>query len=180
MSLARPLAPDPYAKLPPVDRFVLTSTDLTDGRPMPVRHVLTDAAAGAENLSPHLAWSGFPAGTQGFAVTCFDPDAPTPSGFWHWAVADLPAEVRELPTGAGGAGALLPGKAFQLRNDRGDREYRGAAPPEGDHAHRYYFVVHAVDVPSLGLDAQVTPAVLSFNLAFHTLARAQLVATYQR
>jgi hypothetical protein len=164
MSLDRPIAEDPYEKLPAVASFGVRSDDLTDGAPMPTRHEFT-----AEDLSPHLAWSGFPPGTASFVVTCFDPDAPTPSGFWHWAVVDLPADMTSLPSGAG-----------QADNDRGTVGYRGANPPEGDRAHRYYFVVHAVDVPSLGVDADSTPTVASFMLAFHTLARAQLVATCQR
>ncbi len=175
MSLDRPIHPDPYELLPAVGSFSVTSTDLTAGDPITDHH-----AGGGENISPQLSWSGFPAATESFAVTCFDPDAPTPSGFWHWAVAGIPATVSELANGAGKAGgAGLPAGAFHLRSDGGPSSYLGPMPPPGDRAHRYYFVVHAVDVPTLDVDASASPAVLSFNLAFHTLARAILIGTYQ-
>lgn len=180
MSLERPLAQDPYDKLPQVGSFTLTSTDITDGSPMAARFAYEGAADGAENLSPQLTWRDFPEATASFAVTCYDPDAPTPSGFWHWVLVDLPATVTSLDTGAGAASAALPAPALHVRNDWSSRDYGGPFPPDGDRAHRYYFVVHAVDVERLGLDEQASPAVVSFNLAFHTLARAQLIATFQR
>jgi Raf kinase inhibitor-like YbhB/YbcL family protein len=174
MTLDRPLAEDPYQKLPPVAAFDVTSTDVTGGAP------LADAqVADGGNMSPQLSWSGYPAGTKSFVVTCFDPDAPTPSGFWHWLAVDIPADVTQLPAGAGESDDKLPGGAFHVRNDAGDPSYAGAAPPEGDHAHRYFFVVHAVGDDSLGVDAGASPAVVSFNLAFKTLARAQIVGTHQ-
>lgn len=180
MDLERPVAPDPYGLLPVVPSFTVVSDDLVHGGVLPDRH----ARDGAD-VSPHLAWSGAPAGTASYTVTCFDPDAPTPSGFWHWTVLDLPATTTSLPTGAGGTGGTvphgaLPAGAVTLRSDYGDAAYGGAAPPEGDRAHRYFFVVHAVDAPTLGLDATATPAVAAFTLAFHTVARAVLVATYRR
>jgi Raf kinase inhibitor-like YbhB/YbcL family protein len=135
--------------------------------------------AGGEDVSPQLSWSGFPAETKSFAVTCFDPDAPTGSGFWHWAVADIPVEVTELPTGAGAPGAHLPTPAITLRGDAGAARYIGAAPPAGHGPHRYVFTVHAVDVETLGIDAEATPALLGFNLFSHTLARAVIIATYE-
>ncbi len=110
----------------------------------------------------------------------YDPDAPTASGFWHWAVVDIPAQVTELPRGAGDEGGTgLPQGAFQLRNDAGQARYIGAAPPEGHGKHRYFIVVHAVDVESLGLSKDATPAVLGFNLFFHTLGRALIVPWYE-
>jgi Raf kinase inhibitor-like YbhB/YbcL family protein len=177
MSLDRPIAPDPYELLPAVDSFELTSDDVTDGEQMALTFV--HDSAGGENRSPHLAWSAAPNGTQSFAVTCFDPDAPTPSGFWHWVVTDLSASTTSLPRGAGtGGGSGLPEGAVTMRNDYGTHDYGGAAPPQGDGPHRYYFVVHAIDVPSLDLPAETSCAAVSFNLAYHTLARAILVPTY--
>lgn len=180
MSLDRPAAQDPYLKLPGVAAFTLSSTDVADGQPMPAAQAYDGAADGAANSSPQLTWSGAPDGTKSYVVTCYDPDAPTPSGFWHWVLVDVPAEVTELAAGAGQDGAGLPGTAFHVRNDWSSKDYGGAYPPDGDRAHRYYFVVHAVDVATLGVDAEVSAAVVSFNLVFHTLARAQLVPTFQR
>ena len=124
---------------------------------------------------------GFPDATRSFAVTVYDPDAPTGSGFWHWAVCNIPATVTELRRGAGSSNdAGLPGTAVTVRNDAGLRGYLGAAPPEGHGPHRYVFAVHALDVDALDVDSDATPAILGFNLTFHTLARAVLVATFER
>ena len=133
----------------------------------------------AGNTSPQLSWECAPAETKSYTVTCFDPDAPTPSGFWHWVLVDLPADVTSLDTGAGAEGASLPGSAFMVRNDAGTQGFMGAAPPEGDQVHRYFFVVHAVTEDSLGVDDSASPAVVSFNLAFKTAGRAILHGTYQ-
>ena len=172
MSLDRPVAPDPYELLPSVATFSLTSTDVTDGAPL-----LDEQVADKGNTSPQLSWSGAPEGTQSYVVTCFDPDAPTPSGFWDWVLVDVPADVTSLDTGA--ATGVLPGAAFHVRNDTSEATFTGAAPPQGDMPHRYYFVVHAVSAPSLGVDESVSPAVVSFNLAFKTLGRAIIHGTYQ-
>ena len=172
---------NPYEQLPQVASFELTSEDVQDGEKLKAPQLSgLFGVAGGEDMSPQLSWSGFPDGTKSFAVTCYDVEAPTASGFWHWAVVDIPANVTELVRGAGdepGSG-LAPG-AFQLRNDAGVRRFLGAAPPPGHGRHHYYFVVHAVDVESLGIDKDATPAFLGFNLFSHTLARAMIVAWYE-
>jgi Raf kinase inhibitor-like YbhB/YbcL family protein len=175
MSLDRPVAPDPYQLLPAVGSFAVTSSDVTAGKPMD--QMFAHPGLGGRNVSPHLSWSGFPAETRSFTVTCFDPDAPTPSGFWHWVLDNLPTSVTELDQGAGGQEP--PGNAFSLRNDYSETGYGGPYPPEGDRPHRYFFVVHAVDVDALALTPDSSAAYASFNLAFHTLARGIITPTYQ-
>jgi Raf kinase inhibitor-like YbhB/YbcL family protein len=166
---------DPYARLDPVPSFSLTSDDITDGQPLKAAQYGADA--GGQDVSPQLSWSGAPAGTKSFAVTVYDPDAPTGSGFWHWAVANIPATVTSLPAGAGSQGGTLPDGATPVLNEMRLPHFIGATPPQGTGVHRYYVVVHAVDVDHLDLDPQGTPAVLGFNLHFHTLGRAILVGT---
>lgn len=172
VDLSRPQTPDPYPLLPAVAAFDVTSDDVVDGQPLDDAQV-----ADKGDTSPHLRWSNVPDGTKSFTVTCFDPDAPTPSGFWHWVLVDLPADTRELPTGA--AAAPLPEGAFHVRNDGGRAGFLGAAPPQGDQPHRYFFVVHAVGEDTLGIDADATPAAASFALAFTTLGRAIVHGTYR-
>ncbi|MGQ4598939.1 YbhB/YbcL family Raf kinase inhibitor-like protein [Nocardia sp. R6R-6] len=176
------MAYNPYDALPQVPSFTLTSTDVTDGRPLNNDQVSGVFGAGGKDISPQLSWSGVPAETKSFAVTVFDPDAPTASGFWHWAVADIPGTVSSLPSGAGSGeeGGALPAGAITLRNDGGFRGFVGAGPPPGHGPHRYFVVVHAVDVDSLGIDENATPAYLGFNLFAHTLARATLIGTYEQ
>lgn len=171
---------DPYAALPSLPSFTLRSNDVADGETLATPHRSGIFGAGGEDRSPHLSWAGFPAETKSFAVTCFDPDAPTASGFWHWAVFDIPASVTELASGAGDAsGSGLPASAITLKNDGGIKQYLGAAPPAGHGPHRYYFVVHAVDVESLGIDPESTPAFLGFNLFSHTIGRAVITPVYE-
>lgn len=175
MDLSRPLAPEPYSMLPRVPSFTLTSDDIADGTPLD-----DEFALGGGNVSPHLRWSGFPRATRSFLVNCFDPDAPTPAGYWHWTVVDLDSTVTELERGAGESDLTLPGAAFHARSDDGSDAYEGAGPPPGDIAHRYVFAVHALDVATLGLDHTASPTVVAFNALFHTLARATLTPTYRR
>ncbi|MBB6633333.1 YbhB/YbcL family Raf kinase inhibitor-like protein [Cohnella thailandensis] len=168
---------NPFAKLAEVASFQVTSNDISEGLPLPPRHY-SSGIEGGQDLSPHLKWSGAPEGTKSFAVTAYDPDAPTGSGLWHWAVIDIPADVTELPTGAGDEqGSGLPQGAMQLPNDVQLKRFIGAAPPAGHGPHRYYFVVHALDVEKIGVGPNATPALLGFTMQSHTLGRAVLMAT---
>jgi Raf kinase inhibitor-like YbhB/YbcL family protein len=168
--------PEPFKRLSPRPYFTLTSTDIAEGEPLPPAQF--GAASGGSDVSPQLSWSGFPPETKSFVITAYDPDAPTSSGYWHWAVADIPASVTEIAAGAGTPGSpVLPAESVTLPNEARITTFIGAGPPEGTGVHRYFFTVHAVDVPSLELDPSCTPAVLGFNLHFHSIARAVLMAT---
>jgi Raf kinase inhibitor-like YbhB/YbcL family protein len=172
---------NPYEELPKLPSFVLTSTDFVDGGGFATPQVSGMMGAGGSDTSPQLAWSGFPPETKSFAVTVYDPDAPTASGFWHWAVFDIGATVTSLVSGAGDdTGSGLPDGAVQLANDAGLKRFVGAAPPAGHGPHHYYVAVHALDVSSLGLPDGATPAYLGFNLFSHAIARAVIVATYEQ
>lgn len=176
MDLERPIAPDPYALLPATATFSLVSDEITEGAPLPA-----SASADGGSRSPHLRWSGAPGGTVGYRVDVFDPDAPTPAGFWHWSVVGLGATTTELPAGAGDEGATLPDGARALRNDTGGAAFTGAAPPPGDRAHRYVFAVHAMDADDAGIGTpdDATPTVAAFLGLGHVLGRATLTATFQ-
>lgn len=166
---------DPFARLPEVPSFDLTSSDVTHGQPLPVVHASGGMGVpGGEDRSPQLSWSGFPAETKSFAVQMYDPDAPTMSGFWHWVLTDVPASVTSL-----GSGAPAPEGATEYRNDAGRPGYIGAAPPAGHGAHRYVIVVSALDVESLGLPPEASPAYVGFTIAGHVLARAVLAPTFE-
>lgn len=168
---------DPFARLPEVADFTLTSTSVSDGEILRPEQ-MSGYVPGGRDISPQLSWSGAPAGTRSYAVTVYDPDAPTGSGFWHWAVADIPATVTQLPEGAGDdAGSGLPEGAIQLPNDARLARFLGAAPPAGHGPHRYFIVVHALDVDRIGIPATSTPAYLGFTMFGHTLGRAVLTAT---
>jgi len=152
--------------------FTLTSTDLTDGGALGQDQVYSGG-----NRSPQLSWSGAPEGAKSFAVTCYDPDAPTGSGFWHWTVANIPADVTSLAAGASSDG--LPKGAVEGRTDFGAPGFGGAAPPAGHGPHRYIFTVFAVDTDALEVTPDNSGAVFGFNLHFHTLARASITGIYE-
>jgi Raf kinase inhibitor-like YbhB/YbcL family protein len=168
---------NPYDDLPVAPKFDLQSNLIADGEAMPVAQRSGIFGAGGQDTSPDLSWSGFPEETRSFMVTMYDPDAPTPSGFWHWAIVNIPADVTSLPTGAGDDDQTLPGGATHLANDAGLRRYLGAAPPPGD-PHRYFIVVSALDTADTGLSGTETPALASFQTLVHTIGRATLVPVY--
>jgi len=170
---------DPFARLPEAASFSVTSSTVADGAVLGAPQMSgLFGVPGGQDVSPQLSWTGAPEGTKSYAVTVYDPDAPTGSGFWHWAVADIPATVTSLPEGAGDdTGSGLPAGAFQLPNDTREARFIGAAPPAGHGPHRYVVVVHALDVATIGVPADATPAFLGFNIASHILGRAVLTAT---
>ena len=162
----------------------LTSDSFRDGEHLAAQHELSDAfgfGCSGGNISPPLSWTGAPEATRSFAITCFDPDAPTGCGFWHWIVVNLRPDVRSLPAGAGaGVGTGLPNGALQVRTDFGTPVYGGPCPPPGDQPHRYRFTVHAVDVDALPVEESTSGAVVGFQLHAHTLESATLVGLAER
>ena len=175
------LPPSPYDFLPEVLSFEVQSNDVADGEMLPMPQVSGIFGAGGEDVSPHLAWTGAPEDTKSYVVTCFDPDAPTGSGFWHWIVYDIPAEISELSTGAGSQdGALLPEGSKQLKNDAGLYGYLGSAPPSGHGLHRYIFAVHALSVDALPINEEVSAAICGFNMFGTTLARGVITPVYEQ
>ena len=172
---------DPYANLPQAASFSLTSSDLREGEKLAMPQVSRIFGAGGEDVSPQLFWSGFPAETKSFVVTMCDPEAPTVTGFWHWAVVNIPSGVTELPTGAGDdSGSALPPGAFQLKNDARTARYVGAGPPPGHGRHRYIFAALALEAERIEIDEEATPALLMFMLFNGTLGRAFLEGWYER
>jgi Raf kinase inhibitor-like YbhB/YbcL family protein len=172
---------NPYDNLPPAASFSLTSSDLKEGEKLAMPQVSGIFGASGQDVSPQLSWSGFPSGTQSFVVTMCDPEAPTVTGFWHWAVVNIPGNVTELPAGAGDeAGSGLPEGAFQLKNDARMACYVGAGPPEGHGRHRYIFAALALEAERVEIDKEATPALLMFNLFTGTLGRAFLEGWYER
>jgi Raf kinase inhibitor-like YbhB/YbcL family protein len=169
---------DPYARLPEVPTFDVTSASVEDGEPFAAAQLsgILGMPGGADS-SPALSWSGAPTNTKSYAVTVYDPDAPTGSGFWHWAVANISADTATLPEGAGSEdGNDLPVGAVQFPNDARLAHYLGAGPPAG-HLDRYFITVHALDVDDIDVPRDSTPAFLGFTMASHTLGRATLIAT---
>jgi Raf kinase inhibitor-like YbhB/YbcL family protein len=162
---------DPLERFGAVPQFTVTSDDVAQDAPLAAAQ--WGAGGGGGDISPQLSWSGFPAETRSFAVTIHDPDAPTGSGFWHWSVYNIPADVTSLESNAGAeGGANLPQGAAMLSNELGSKSFTGAGPPPGTGTHHYNVIVHALDVDHLDLDPESTPAVLGFNAHFHSLARA--------
>jgi Raf kinase inhibitor-like YbhB/YbcL family protein len=161
--------------------FKLTSSDVSAKGMIKDEYVFNGFGCTGNNISPALSWSGAPAATKSFAVTIYDPDAPTGSGWWHWVIANIPASETSLAKNAGDAKSeLAPKGSVQSRTDFGTSGYGGPCPPKGDKPHRYVFTVFAVDTDALPVDANASAAAVGFNLHFHTLAKASLTARYGR
>lgn len=166
---------DPNWQLPVVPEFELYSPEVRPGEYLPLW--ARGAGAGGEDRSPTLSWSGAPETAKSFVVTVFDPDAPTGSGYWHWAVHDLPSSVTALPADAGNPDSgLLPKGAITIANESRAKRFQGASPPAGHGDHRYVFTVSALDVDHLDLPEGATPATLGFVMRNNVIARAQLTA----
>jgi Raf kinase inhibitor-like YbhB/YbcL family protein len=161
--------------------LTLTSPDIKPGAKISDDQAANVFGCTGKNVSPALNWSGAPKGTKSFAITVYDPDAPTGSGFWHWVVVNIPPDATALPKGAGDPkGTGLPAGALLTRTDFGVPGYGGPCPPKGDKPHRYQFNIFAVDVDKLDVDENAAAAVVGFNLHFHTLAKATLTGVYGR
>ena len=157
------------------DNFALSSSDLKGQ--LTNKQVFSGFGCSGENISPELSWKDAPKGTKSFAVTVYDPDAPTGSGWWHWLAFDISKDKTTLPTGFGNNESK---DAIQSITDYGKTGFGGACPPAGDKAHRYIFTVHALDVETLGLDKNANAALVGFYINFHSLAKASLISYYGR
>ena len=161
--------------------FSLTSPDMKAGGTIANAQVFKGMDCTGNNVSPALSWTGAPAKTKSFAITAYDPDAPTGSGWWHWVVYNIPANTTKLAAGAGDpAKKLLPAGATQGNTDFGVPGYGGPCPPKGDKPHHYHFVVYALDTDKIDVPANATAAMVGFNLHAHQLAKAELTALYGR
>lgn len=164
----------------PVD-FTVTSPQFAPGGTLAAAQVLDGFGCQGGNLSPALVWSGAPVGTRSFAITAYDPDAPTGSGWWHWVVYDLPASVDHLPEGAGSPDSKrLPAPAVQGRTDFGTAGFGGACPPPGDAPHRYRFTVHALKVERLDVPPGASAAMVGYFLTMNRLGQATVEARFGR
>jgi Raf kinase inhibitor-like YbhB/YbcL family protein len=161
--------------------FTLASPTIKPGSMLTEAQVFNGFGCSGKNISPALKWSGAPAGTKSFAITVYDPDAPTGSGWWHWVVYNIPAGTTELPEGAGSAdGKGLPAGSVQGRTDFGAPGFGGACPPPGDKPHRYIFTVHALKTEKIEVPADATAALIGFMINANRLGQASFTAKYGR
>lgn len=161
--------------------FTLSSREVAQGKTIPVEQVFSGMGCTGKNVSPSLAWKGAPSAARSFALTVYDPDAPTGSGWWHWVVYNIPGNVSALASGAGEpAKHLLPPGSAQGNTDFGAPGYGGPCPPAGDKPHHYIFTLYALDAAKLDVPANATAAYVGFNIHAHTLAKATFTALYGR
>ncbi|AYA42396.1 YbhB/YbcL family Raf kinase inhibitor-like protein [Xenorhabdus nematophila] len=161
--------------------MIITSTEFKNNDFLQKEHEFNEFGGNGNNRSPELAWREAPAETKSFAITAYDPDAPTGSGFWHWVAFDIPVAAQALVANAGKSdGSKMPIGTIQSRNDYGFPGFCGPCPPVGNKAHRYIFTIHALSVEKLGIDAETTNAVARFMIQANTLATATITSYYQR
>ena len=165
---------------PALAEMTLVSGDIAEGQSLGADQVFAGSGCEGGNLAPSLSWQGAPEATKSYVVTAFDPDAPTGSGWWHWSVFNIPAEVTSLAEGAGRADNPLPAGAIAARNDFSQNGFGGACPPEGGAAHRYVFTVYAMPQEALPLDETASGAIVGYYANAASLARASITAVYGR
>ncbi|WP_093671579.1 YbhB/YbcL family Raf kinase inhibitor-like protein [Tenacibaculum sp. MAR_2009_124] len=159
--------------------FTLTSSDL--GGQVTKNQEFSGFGCSGNNESPQLSWKNAPMETKSFAITMYDPDAPTGSGWWHWLVFDIPTSINSIPNNAGNINLnLLPKEVIQSITDYGTQGYGGPCPPEGHGFHQYIITVYALNKETLKLNAKTNPAVVGYYLNSSTLAKASIVAYYKR
>jgi Raf kinase inhibitor-like YbhB/YbcL family protein len=161
-------------------KFSVSSSDWKPNATMPDKNVFNGMGCTGQNESPQIAWANAPEGTKSIAVSIYDPDAPTGSGWWHWVVYNIPATAKELPAGAGGANGKLPEGTLQGRTDFGQSAYGGACPPPGDKPHRYIVTVWALKVDKLEVPADASAAMIGFMSKANSLANATMTVKYGR
>lgn len=162
-------------------RFAAASPDIDPRRPIANKHVFNGFGCSGENLSPAVVWMDAPDDTKSFALTVYDPDAPTGSGWWHWVVVNIPATMHGLQQGAGDpAAGRMPKEALQVRTDYGKPGWGGPCPPQGDRPHRYIFTVHALKAEKLDLPEDATAALAGFMINANTIAKSSFTARYGR
>ena len=178
--LALPLSGQAHAQSVGEQSFVLSSPQIAEGATLTASQVYNGFGCQGENISPALQWQGAPAGTKSYALTVYDPDAPTGSGWWHWVVFNIPADVKALPAQIGAQGQGLPAGAIQSLTDFGQPGFGGACPPVGDKPHRYQFTLHALKVARLDLPASSMPALVGFMIHANEVASTRFTAYYGR
>ena len=159
------------------DNFTLMSDDL-EGQ-FTLKQVYNGFGCSGENISPSLSWKDSPKGTKSFAVTIYDPDAPTGSGWWHWIVYNIPKSASHLPSNASATGALPKGSVESITS-YGVAGFGGACPPKGDKAHRYVITLYALDVDRLELPQNATAPLVGFNLNAHAIQKSSIISYYGR
>jgi Raf kinase inhibitor-like YbhB/YbcL family protein len=166
-----------------VQAFEVTSADIKEGKMLAAAQVFNGFGCTGGNVAPQISWKDAPKDAKSFAVTVYDPDAPTGSGWWHWIVYDIPATFNGLPGGASAsadAKTKLPDGAKQGRNDYGTRDFGGACPPPGDKPHRYIITVYALKIDQLGVPDDASAALIGYMLNANSLGKARLTGKYGR